>query len=139
MAPDRSIDRSIPSSWSTKPRPGTEPKAAFWTETGSVSLSRSATLIILRTTPRSSLFILSLSLSLVLRFFLPDLGISRLRPSSVFRRKSAATPSSAGSSLSFDHAMPRRRLSFVEMKSVNNMFHVQFFIIPSFQRFQSLR
>ena len=137
MAPDRSIDRSIPSSWSTKPRPGTEPKAAFWTETGSVSLSRSATLIILRTTPRSSLFILSLSL--VLRFFLPDLGISRLRPSSVFRRKSAATPSSAGSSLSFDHAMPRRRLSFVEMKSVNNMFHVQFFIIPSFQRFQSLR
>lgn len=79
------------------------------------------------------------SLSLVLRFFLPDLGISRLRPSSVFRRKSAATPSSAGSSLSFDHAMPRRRPSFVEMKSVNNMFHVQFFIIPSFQRFQSLR
>ena len=136
MAPDRSIDRSIPSSWSTKPRPGTEPKAAFWTETGSVSLSRSATLIILRTTPRSSLFILSLSR--------PPLFLTRSRylPSSsllVFRRKSAATPSSAGSSLSFDHAMPRRRPSFVEMKSVNDIFHVQFFIIPSFQRFQSLR
>lgn len=70
MAPDRSIDRSIPS---FDHEATTEPKAAFWT--GSVSLSPSIGHINHIANDAALLFIYSLSLSLALRFFLRDLGI----------------------------------------------------------------
>lgn len=105
MAPDRSIDRSIPS---FDHEATTEPKAAFWT--GSVSLSPSIGHINHIANDAALLFIYSLSLSLSSSAFSYEISVSRLRPSSIFRRKFAATPSSAESSLSLDHAIPRKRL-----------------------------
>ena len=132
----RRIDRFLRCLFDWKPPWRVEPKAAFWTDWFCFSLARrSATLIILRTTPHFSLslslFIHLLSLSPFAFSYHDIVFVSRY--SLDIRRKSAARRLRfvTESSLSFDHTVRKDSdvsLAILSRTKINRFKYILFYI-----------